>query len=113
MHLSHHPNNIIIMVAFSYLAIAAAALSAVSATPMAEPSPDAPDFEVGPHNLARRQGLDYNQNWKAGQGNINYQAQSNGYSVTFSNAGDFVTGKGWKVKRPRSLQGRTDATGLT
>ena len=76
---------------------------AASAAPTAEASPDAPDFEVGPHNLARRQGLDYNQNWKAGQGNINYQAQSNGYSVTFSNAGDFVVGKGWKQGKARNI----------
>ena len=91
------------MVAFSYLAIAAAALSAASAAPTAEASADAPDFEVGPHNLARRQGLDYNQNWKAGQGNINYQASNDGYSVTFSNAGDFVVGKGWKTGKARNI----------
>ena len=91
------------MVAFNYLAVAAAVIPAILAAPTAEAAPDAaPDFEIGPQNLARRQGgLDYNQNWKAGQGNINYQAQSNGYSVTFSNAGDFVVGKGWKTGTKR------------
>ncbi len=54
---------------------------------------DLPDFEIGPHNLARRQ--DYNQNYKTG-GSVNFSPNSNGYSVTFSGAGDFVVGKGWK-----------------
>jgi len=82
------------MVAFTYLVAAAAAISGSLAAPTAEAAPDAPDFEVGPHNLARRQ-LDYNQNYKTG-GNVNFQPSNNGYSVSFSGAGDFVVGKGWK-----------------
>jgi endo-1,4-beta-xylanase len=94
------------MVAFTFLSFAVTAISGVLAVPAASPDPSLPDFEIGPHtgNLARRQGgMDYNQNWKAGQGNINYQAQSNGYSVTFSNAGDFVVGKGWKTGKARNI----------
>ena len=81
-------------------------MSGAFAVPAASPDPSIPDFEIGPHtgNLARRQGgMDYNQNWKAGQGNINYQSQSNGYSVTFSNAGDFVVGKGWRTGKARNI----------
>jgi endo-1,4-beta-xylanase len=79
------------MVAFTYLAVAAVAISGAFAAPAAY-GPDLPDFEVGSQNLARRQ--DYNQNYKTG-GNVNFQPNSNGYSVSFSGAGDFVVGKGW------------------
>ena len=51
-----------------------------------------PDFEIGGDALARRQ--DYTQNYKTG-GNINFSPSSNGYSVSFSGAQDFVVGKGW------------------
>lgn len=77
------------MVAFSYLAVAAT-IGSVLAAPT--PESDLPDFEIGPQNLARRQ--DYNQNYKTG-GNVNFQPNANGYSVSFSGAGDFVVGKGW------------------
>lgn len=86
------------MVAFTYLAVALAAVSVTLAAPAAEPEaaafgPDLPDFEFGPAGkLSRRQ--DYNQNYKTG-GNVNFQPSSNGYSVSFSGAGDFVVGKGW------------------
>lgn len=59
---------------------------------------DIPDFLIGPENLARRQ--DYNQNYKTG-GNVNFSPASNGYSVSFSGAGDFVVGKGWKTGTTR------------
>ncbi|KAK1753126.1 glycoside hydrolase family 11 protein [Echria macrotheca] len=90
------------MVAFTYMSLAAAA-SVAMAAPYADPG--MPDFEIGPHtgNLARRQGLDYNQNWKAGQGSINYQSSNDGYSVSFSNAGDFVVGKGWRTGKARNI----------
>ncbi len=84
------------MVAFSHLALAISAVTAVFAAPTADP--DAPDFVIGPQNLARRQ--DYNQNYKTG-GSVNFQPNSNGYSVTFSGAGDFVVGKGWKTGTTR------------
>ncbi|KAK4206209.1 glycoside hydrolase family 11 protein [Rhypophila decipiens] len=101
------------MVAFTRIALAAAAIPAVFAAPKAGADPNGPDFEIGPHNLARRQ--DYNQNWKAGQGNINYQATNNGYSVTFSNAGDFVVGKGWRTGKARNItfNGQTQQTSGT
>ena len=83
------------MVAFTYLTIAVAAVSGALAAPAAEPyGPDLPDFEVGSQNLARRQ--DYNQNYRTG-GNVNFSPTNNGYSVTFSGAGDFVVGKGWRT----------------
>ncbi|KAB5569942.1 glycoside hydrolase family 11 protein [Coniochaeta sp. 2T2.1] len=83
------------MVALTYLAIVAAAVSGTLAAPAAEPyGPDLPDFEVGSQNLARRQ--DYNQNYRTG-GSVNFSPTNNGYSVTFSSAGDFVVGKGWRT----------------
>src|SRR5438105_4243282 len=89
------------MVALTYLAAAAAAVTGVFAAPT--PEAGAPDFEIGAHNLARRQGMDYNQNYKTG-GNVNFQPSSNGYSVTFSGAGDFVVGKGWRTGQTRYLE---------
>jgi len=96
----------VIMVALTYLAIAAAAVAGTLAAPAADaygpaprsahvisPQDDTPDFEFGSNKLARRQ--DYNQNYKTG-GNVNFSPTSNGYSVTFSGAGDFVVGKGWR-----------------
>jgi endo-1,4-beta-xylanase len=76
------------MVAFTKLALA---LSAIAGT-LAAPVDDTPNFEIGGANLARRQ--DYTQNYKTG-GNVNFQSTTNGYSVTFSGAGDFVVGRGW------------------
>jgi len=82
------------MVAFSTLALALSAVATgVFAAPAADPNHDAPDFEFTSENrLTRRQ--DYNQNYKT-SGNVNFSPSSNGYSVSFSNAGDFVVGKGW------------------
>ncbi|KAK1752811.1 glycoside hydrolase family 11 protein [Echria macrotheca] len=88
------------MVALTYLAVAASAVSGVLAAPY--PEADAPNFEIGGHNLARRQGMDYNQNYKTG-GNVNFQPTSNGYSVSFSGAGDFVVGKGWRTGQARNI----------
>ncbi|KAK3306114.1 glycoside hydrolase family 11 protein [Chaetomium strumarium] len=86
------------MVALTYLAVAAAAISGAFAAPAA--NADLPDFEFGPHELARRQ--DYNQNYKTG-GNVNFSPTSNGYSVNFSGAGDFVVGKGWRTGSARNI----------
>ena len=86
------------MVAFTYLAIAAAVTGALAAPHVVAPNDDPADFEIGAHNLARRQ--DYNQNYKTG-GSVNFQPSSNGYSVTFSGAGDFVVGKGWRTGTSR------------
>jgi len=79
----------------SLFTIATAAFSGV----LASPTPDVPDFVVGPENLARRQ-LDYNQNYKTG-GSVNFSPSSTGYSVSFSGAGDFVVGKGWRTGKDR------------
>jgi endo-1,4-beta-xylanase len=83
------------MVSFKYISLAALAIVEALAVPASThgPQPDIPDFELGRDNLARRQ--DYNQNYKTG-GSVNFSPSSNGYSVTFSGAGDFVVGKGWK-----------------
>lgn len=87
------------MVAFSTLALGLAAATGIfaapAADPVAEPAFDAPDFEFSSaKSLDRRQ--DYNQNYKT-SGNVNFSPTSNGYSVQFSGAGDFVVGKGWKT----------------
>ena len=88
------------MVAFSYFAAAAWVIVGSLAAPTAEPAAnnDAPDFELGGDKLVRRQ--DYTQNYKTG-GSVNFSPNSNGYSVTFSGAGDFVVGKGWKTGSER------------
>ena len=80
------------MVHLSHLAFALSAFTAVFAAPTADP--DAPDFMIGPQDLARRQ--DYTQNYKTG-GSVNFSPSNTGYSVSFSGAGDFVVGKGWKT----------------
>jgi endo-1,4-beta-xylanase len=80
------------MVALVRLAIALSTIVGALAAPTPEAGADIPDFELGSDNLARRQ--DYTQNYKTG-GNVNFQSKSNGYSVTFSGAGDFVVGRGW------------------
>ena len=101
------------MVGFIHFALAVSAIGRTFAAPATEfvgpapqaghlvdraPGPDLPDFELGGNQLARRQ--DYTQNYKTG-GNVNFQPGSNGYSVTFSGAQDFVVGKGWKTGTTR------------
>lgn len=78
------------MISLGRLALAISAITGAIAAPTI--GPDLPDFEFGADTLARRQ--DYNQNYKTG-GNVNFSPTSNGYSVSFSGAGDFVVGKGW------------------
>jgi endo-1,4-beta-xylanase len=88
------------MVSFTYLALAATAISGALAAPAAAAyGLDPPDFEIGSHTLARRQ-LNYDQNYRT-SGNVNFQSSSNGYSVSFSGAGDFVVGKGWRTGAAR------------
>lgn len=79
------------MVALAQLALAVSAIAGAFAAPTAAGA-ETPDFELGADHLSRRQ--DYTQNYKTG-GNINFQPSSNGYSVQFSGAQDFVLGKGW------------------
>jgi endo-1,4-beta-xylanase len=105
------------MVAFSTVAVALSAVAGALAAPAADASTtsfEAPDFELTVENstLVRRQ--DYNQNYKT-SGNVNFQPTNNGYSVNFSNAGDFVVGKGWKTGTNRKInfQGSTSPTSGT
>ncbi|WYZ33734.1 hypothetical protein EsH8_I_000010 [Colletotrichum jinshuiense] len=96
---------------FTHLAFAASIIASVFASPVT--SPDAPDFELGPSNLARRQ--DYTQNYKT-SGNVNFSPSGNGYSVSFSSAQDFVVGKGWNTgSKTRSItfSGSTSASSGT
>ncbi|GKT44553.1 endo-1,4-beta-xylanase 1 [Colletotrichum spaethianum] len=96
---------------FTHLALAVSFFTSVFASPVA--NPDAPDFELGGSNLARRQ--DYTQNYKT-SGNVNFSPTSNGYSVQFSAAQDFVVGKGWNTgskTRAVTFSGSTSATGGT
>lgn len=87
-------NKLPMMVALTKLGLAISAISGAFAAPAADAAADSPDFFLEGNNLARRQ--DYNQNYKTG-GNVNFSPTSNGYSVTFSGAGDFVVGKGWNT----------------
>ena len=87
------------MVAFSHLAVALSAVAGSLAAPTANVEEDLPDFDLtNVTSLVRRQ--DYNQNYKT-SGNVNFSPSSNGYSVSFSNAGDFVVGKGWNTGTTR------------
>jgi endo-1,4-beta-xylanase len=86
------------MFAFTKLVAVISAVTGALAAPAAEPSLDSPDFELGGQNLARRQ--NYNQNYVT-SGSVNFSPASNGYSVTFSGAGDFVVGKGWSTGTTR------------
>ncbi|KAK2002566.1 family 11 glycosyl hydrolase [Colletotrichum falcatum] len=101
------------MVVFSFtnLALAASLITSVFASPVATPDP--PDFELGPHNLARRQ--DYTQNYKTG-GKVNFTPTGKGFSVNFSGAQDFVVGKGWNTgskNRTVNYSGQTKASSGT
>lgn len=90
-----------IMVSFTYLSFVASAVCRAIAAPASAAEPEGPpDFEIGfdTHHLARRQ--DYNQNYRTG-GNVQFSPTNNGYSVSFSNAGDFVVGKGWRTGTSR------------
>lgn len=93
------------MVAFSHIALALSAVAGSLAAPTANPIEDLPDFELtNVTSLVRRQ--DYNQNYKT-SGNVNFSPTNNGYSVSFSNAGDFVVGKGWKTGTTRLVFSRS------
>ena len=82
------------MIALNCLAVALSAATACLAVPTESIERKAePDFELG-SKLVRRQ--DYNQDYVT-TGTVNYSPTSNGYSVTFSNAQDFVVGKGWST----------------
>ncbi|KAK3215670.1 hypothetical protein GRF29_8g788329 [Pseudopithomyces chartarum] len=100
------------MVAFSTLALALSAASGIMAAPAADPTVDLPDFDLTTDVITRRQ--DYNQNYKT-SGNVQFNPTNNGYSVNFSNAGDFVVGKGWRTGSNRNIkfQGQTKATSGT
>ena len=84
-----------IMFVQSYLAIVVLlAVPACLAAPTESIERNAePDFELGTE-LVRRQ--DYNQDYTT-SGSVQYSPSSNGYSVTFSSAQDFVVGKGWST----------------
>jgi endo-1,4-beta-xylanase len=92
------------MVAFTQFLTACAVATGALAAPVTDVAAAAPrsvdavydhaDFVLGGENLARRQ--DYNQNYKTG-GNVQFNPTNNGYSVSFSGAGDFVVGKGWRT----------------
>ena len=86
------------MLAPAQLFVVLSAVAGSLASPVASPSGDAPDFELSATSLTRRQ--DYNQNYKT-SGNVNFSPSNNGYSVSFSGAGDFVVGKGWKTGTTR------------
>lgn len=84
------------MFSFTKLVVAVSALTGALAAPAA--GPDSPDFEIGGESLARRQ--NYNQDYVT-SGSVNFSPASNGYSVSFSGAGDFVVGKGWSTGTSR------------
>ena len=86
------------MITLKYLVVALSALTTSFAAPVAELvavfGERSPDFDLQDLTpLVRRQ--NYNQDYTTGGGTVNYSPKSNGYSVTFSRASDFVVGKGW------------------
>lgn len=85
------------MVAISSLLLG---ISAIAGSAIAAPTADVPDFELNTESKALIARQDYNQNYKT-SGNVQFSPTNNGYSVTFSNAGDFVVGKGWKTGTTR------------
>jgi endo-1,4-beta-xylanase len=102
------------MLGFTKLVLGLSVLSGALAAPASDINnvEDIPDFEIGGENLARRQ--DYTQNYKT-SGNVNFSPSSDGYSVTFSGAQDFVVGKGWSRGTSRNITftGSTTATAGT
>ncbi|EOA85313.1 hypothetical protein ACJQWK_07062 [Exserohilum turcicum] len=88
------------MVAISSLLLG---ISAIAGSAIAAPTADVPDFELNTESKALIARQDYNQNYKT-SGNVQFSPTNNGYSVTFSNAGDFVVGKGWKTGTTRKIK---------
>lgn len=88
------------MVSFTHFIVALSAIAGSLAAPKAESVPierdlkkRAPDFELGNLNLLfRRQ--NYNQDYATG-GDVVYTHTSNGFTVKFDDADDFVVGVGW------------------
>ncbi|KAM4060059.1 glycosyl hydrolases family 11 domain-containing protein [Hirsutella rhossiliensis] len=103
------------MVALKYptLALSAAAASLAAPTERIERSSE-PNFELDVTlDLVKRQ--NYTQDYVT-SGTVNYSPSSNGYSVTYSGAGDFVVGKGWSTgstSRAITFSGSTSATAGT
>ncbi|KAH8682532.1 glycoside hydrolase family 11 protein [Xylariales sp. PMI_506] len=90
------------MISFSSYLVTLAVLGRALAVPV-----DAPQSSVderGPHDLfmgpdsflSRRATIDYDQDYTTG-GSVSYSPSSTGFSVTWSNAQDFVVGVGWKT----------------
>ncbi|EFX03450.1 beta-xylanase 1 [Grosmannia clavigera kw1407] len=98
------------------LILAAAVVSTVTAAPATTLiDTDAPDFEIGSRDvLAARQSPNYNQDYTTGN-TVSYTAASDGYSVSFTGASDFVVGKGWSKGTNRSItfSGSTTASSGT
>jgi endo-1,4-beta-xylanase len=88
------------MVSFSHLLVALFAAVGALAAPAAEfETLETADFILADKtNLTKRQ--DYTQNYKTG-GNVQFSTTTNGYSVTFSGAQDFVVGRGWTTGSAR------------
>jgi endo-1,4-beta-xylanase len=88
------------MVSFTHLVVALSAIATSLAAPKVGSNPikrdlekRAPDFELRNLNaLSRRQ--NYNQDYTTG-GDVVYTHTSNGFTVDFDAADDFVVGVGW------------------
>lgn len=86
------------MISLSRLLVGLSVISGPFAIPIAE---ETPDFVLSHGNyteLVRRQ--DYTQNYQTG-GDVEFFASTNGYQVTFSDADDFVVGRGWTTGAAR------------
>ena len=85
------------MVAFSACLLALSGLAGVLATPLNM-------MERGiPQGTGTHDGFFYSY-WTDGQGNVNYNNEAGGkYSVSWSNVGNFVGGKGWKTGAARTV----------
>jgi endo-1,4-beta-xylanase len=86
------------MVSTSYLFVLFSALVGIHAAPTTLEEQEADFILTDRHNLVKRQ--DYTQNYKTG-GSVQLSTTTDGYSVTFSGAADFVVGRGWKTGTTR------------
>ncbi|KAK6542360.1 hypothetical protein TWF694_006319 [Orbilia ellipsospora] len=93
------------MVSFVNIFLAASAVLSAGST--ATPPEREPFGALRKRNTPNQQGTNngyFYQFWSDGGGTVNYSNGPGGeYSVTWSNVGDFTSGKGWQTAAPRNI----------